>query len=230
MARNDAVSTKHFSEIELASAVVDWLEARGYDVFQEVELRAQGPRADIVARRGPELTIVEVKVTASLALLYQAMERRRLAHRIYVAVPRAVRAMIDVYEELGIGVLVVRSYDPCYGTDVSSVEEVAPSRRWNSRPLKLASRLREEHKTSAPAGSRGGHWSRWRDTCARITRLAASIPGIALKEALQQVSHHYASDRIAVTAMADHISAGRVPGLRLDAGCLWCDALDEAPR
>lgn len=153
--------TRHVSEIELAAVVVDWLEARGYDVFQEVELRAQGQRADIVARRGSELTIVEVKVSASLALLYQAMERRRLAHRIYVAIPRCSLAMID-------------------------------DRRWNSRPLKLAARLREEHKTSAPAGSRGGHWSRWRDTCARITRLAAGSPGVTLKEALQQVSHHYA--------------------------------------
>jgi len=222
--------TKPLSEIELASVVVDWLEGRGYDVFQEVELRAQGQRADIVARHGPELTIVEVKVSSSLALLYQAMERRRLAHRIYVAVPRASLAMIDVYEELGIGVLVVRSYDPCYSTDVSSVKEVAPSRRWNSRPLKLASRLREEHKTSAPAGSRGGHWSHWRDTCARITRLAAGSPGVTLKEALHQVSHHYASDRIAVTSMADHIRAGRVLGLRLEAGCLWSDVLDESTR
>lgn len=216
------------SEAEVAAVVVDYMTALGYDVFQEVELRAQGIRADIVAKRGPELTIVETKTSASLALVYQAMERRRLAHRIYVAVPVTAGALVEVCADLGIGVLRVRMP---YGGDPGRVSEAVPSRRWNTRPLKLAARLRPEHKTSAAAGSQtGGHWSRWRETCAQLARIAAAHPGIELRAALNQAGHHYASLRGAVSTMAGHLREGRVAGVELRGGKLWPSVAPAEPR
>lgn len=211
------------TEAQVAAVVVGWLEARGYDVYQEVELRAGGIRADIVARRGPELTIVETKTSASIALLYQVMERRRFAHRIYVAVPVRAREMVDVCKELGIGVLRVHigpEYEQSWNPD--RCEEECDSRRWNSRPLKLASRLVPEHKTACAAGSpTGGHWSRWRDTCAQLARVVAAQPGVGLKDAIQQTKHHYSSGRVAISTMATHIREGQLPGVELRDGALW---------
>ncbi len=210
------------SEADLAAVVVSWLSAAGYDLYQEVELSAGGIRADIVARRGPELTIVETKTATSLAVLYQAMERRRFAHRVYVAVPsyRARDAFSDLCRELGIGLYAVKigSNDTW---DADRVAEVVASRRWASKPLALASRLRPEHKTSALAGSQtGGHWSRWRDTCAQLARVVAAEPGITLKDAMALTRHHYSSGRSALSAMASHIREGRVVGIRFEAGGL----------
>lgn len=210
------------SEEQVAAVVVDWLESQGYDVYQEVELSAGGARADIVARRGPELTIVETKTSASLALLYQAMERRRNAHRIYIAVPVPAHDMIDICKELGIGVLRVR-INPEYEQrwNPTRCDEELASRRWNARPLKLASRLRPEHKTCARAGApTGGHFSRWRDTCLQLSRVVAAQPGITLRSALQSVTHHYSSGRVALSTMAKHIREGRVAGVRFEAGGL----------
>lgn len=209
------------TEAQIAAVVVDYLTAHGYDVYQEVELRSQGIRADIVAKRGPELTIVETKTSASLAVLYQAMERRRFAHRVFVATERPPREFEKLCRELGIGLF--RVY---VGTgqpwDLPRVTEQVESRRWNSRPLKLASVLRSEHKTNALAGSpTGGHWSRWRETCAALTRIAVTTPGIDLREALKLIGHHYASLRGAVTTMAEHVRDGRLPGVRLDRGALY---------
>lgn len=210
------------SEAQVAAIVVDWLEAHGYDVYQEVELGNGGVRADIVARRGAELTIVETKTTASLALLYQAMERRRSAHRIYIAVPVPAHAMIDVCKELGVGVLRVRiNHEHEQRWNPDRCEEEVASRRWNARPLKLASRLRPEHKTMALAGSpTGGHFSRWRDTCQQITRVVEQHPGITLRAAVAAVTHHYSSGRVAVSTMGTHVRAGRVPGVRFENGGL----------
>lgn len=210
------------SEQQVAAVVVEWLEAHGYDVYQEVELRAGGIRADIVARRGPELTIVETKTSASLALLYQAMERRRLAHRIYIAVPVPAHDMIEVCKELGIGVLRVR-INPEHEQrwNPTRCEEELSSRRWNARPLKLGARLRPEHKTCARAGApTGGHFSRWRDTCLQLARIVATHPGIKLRDALAHVNHHYSSGRIAISTMGAHIREGRVAGVRFEAGAL----------
>jgi hypothetical protein len=87
--------------------------------------------------------------------------------------------------------------------------------------MTLASRLRPEHKTSAAAGSpTGGHWSRWRDTCAQFERLVATEPGIAMKYAIAEIKHHYASKRGAVTTLAGHIREGRLR-VRLVDGKLW---------
>jgi hypothetical protein len=209
------------SEADIAAVVVDYLIVHGYDVYQEVELTPQGIRADIVARRGPELTIIETKTNASLTVLYQAMERRTFAHRIYVAIERPAHAFEKLCSELGIGLyrVYVGSGKPW---DPPRVTEQVESQRWKSRPLNLASRLRPEHKTSALAGSpTGGHWSRWRETCAVLTRLAITEPGIDLREALKQSGHHYASLRGAVASMASHVRSGRVPGVKLDHGALY---------
>jgi hypothetical protein len=97
------------SESDFAAVVVAWLEALGADVYQEVE--CGGGVADIVAKLNGEIWIVEVKTGLTLALLLQAMKRRRLAHRVYVAAPysRTFRESCEVCEEIGIGALEITS-------------------------------------------------------------------------------------------------------------------------
>jgi hypothetical protein len=250
------------TEADLARVVVEWMTYRGFDVYQEVELVARGIRADIVARRGPELTIVETKTSASLALVAQVMERRRFAHRVYIAAP-SVRSVIPICEEVGIGALSVHvgdesTYawnapafrvthawnDPAFsltGTghpvhnpvyiNPSEVREHVPSRRWNSRPLKLAAMLRPEHKTACSAGSpTGGHWSRWRDTCAQLARVVAADPGMRVAYAITKIRHHYVSAKSARSSLLRDIERGVIPGVRVENGLLWPVAVVEGGR
>lgn len=211
---------KH-SEADVAAVAIGWLESIGGDVYQEVELVARGVRADIVARVGAELWIVETKTRASLELLGQVMERRRFAHRVYAAAPHTSGTFGDLCTELGIGAISVHvGTDATY--DRSHCDVVVESRRWNTRPVKLASRLRPEHKTACAAGSpTGGHWSRWRDTCAQIERVVAANPGIYLGTALGMIKHHYASLKSARGSLARDIERGKLPGVRFRAGGLW---------
>lgn len=213
--------TRAISEAELAAVVVAWLEGLEADVYQEVELQRQGIRADIVARVRAELWIVETKTSVSLALIEQAMERRRFAHRVYIAAPAyKARAGVDLCRELGIGVLDVTVG---VGWDPPIVKELVPSRRWNSRPVALAAKLRPEHKTSARAGApTGGHWSPFRDTCSQIVAkvIEAGPGGIALKDAIA-TRYHYATVAGARSSLATWVSDGRLPGIRLDGGRLY---------
>ena len=210
------------SEADLAAVVVAWLEMLGADVYQEVELLPRGIRADIVAKVRAEIWIIETKTSVSLALIEQAMERRRFAHRVFIAAPTGrARAGALVCAELGIGVLDVfigrSDYEP------PRVREVCPSRRWNSRPVKLASKLRPEHKTACPAGSpTGGHWTQFRATCEQLTRTVrdAGPDGLTIKEAIAS-KHHYASLAGARSSLAQWIREGRMPGVRLEDGRLY---------
>lgn len=136
------------SEAELGAIVVAYLEAIGADVFQEVEV--SGGVADIVARVRAELWIVEVKATLRLSLLTQALDRRRLAHRVFIAAPRSryMRDVAPMCAELGVGLLEVSPGMPGVSVDdyafgAPAVRVLAESRRWNSRPVALAKQLQQ---------------------------------------------------------------------------------------
>lgn len=221
------------SEQSVAEVVVAHLEALGADVYQEVEVR--GGVADIVARVGAELWIVEVKTSLSLALLVQALDRRRLAHRIYIAAPysRTHRDVADICAELGIGLIKVRAGDPDsrWSSEWPNVMTVVESRRWNRRPVELAAKLRPEHKTHAKAGAvgAGGRWTPFRDTCEQIARVVTDTPGITLKDAIGRIKHHYSSRSSAVSSIAHWAGRGKVPGVRLERDPLRLYPVDRPP-
>ncbi len=68
-------------ETDLYPPVRRYLEAQGYSVHSEVA------GCDIVARRGDEILVVELKRQISLALLAQAAERKEISYSVYIAVP-----------------------------------------------------------------------------------------------------------------------------------------------
>ncbi|MCI4336376.1 MAG: hypothetical protein L3K17_04155 [Thermoplasmata archaeon] len=72
-------------ERELAPAVVHHLEADGYRVWVDPD---GSDFLDVVARRGPELGLVELKVADWRKVLAQAQRRRGWADWIAVALPR----------------------------------------------------------------------------------------------------------------------------------------------
>ena len=202
-------------ESDLAAVVVAYLEAMGGDVYQEVA--CAGGVADIVAKIRRELWIVETKTSLSLALLCQAMERRRAATRVFVAAPysRNVGDVGRICEELGIGLLVVNAgedWGSRYGNP--HVQERVESRRWNTRPTLV---LAPEHKTHAKAGTaEGGRWTPFRNTAEQLVRLVRDQPGITLKAAIDLIKHHYASSQSARGTLAARIEEGLIPGVRLD--------------
>lgn len=68
-------------ESELYAPVKTYLEHLGYEVKGEVK------NCDLTAVRGEELIVVELKRGFTMELLYQAIDRQRLADSVYVAVP-----------------------------------------------------------------------------------------------------------------------------------------------
>lgn len=68
-------------EKDLYGPVKSYLEGLGYEVKGEVK------NCDITALRDGELLVVELKRGFTLELIYQAMDRQRIADGVYVAVP-----------------------------------------------------------------------------------------------------------------------------------------------
>ena len=72
---------KRMLESDLYQPVKDYLEKHGYTVRGEVK------HCDMVAIKGDELIVVELKTGANMTLLVQATERQSISDSVYVAIP-----------------------------------------------------------------------------------------------------------------------------------------------
>jgi hypothetical protein len=204
------------TEAALAAVVVAHLEARGCDVYQEVELpRGSGGCADIVAIAGTELWIVETKVNWSLDLLEQCVDRRRFAQRVFAAVPlkRGFATHERLALELRIGampVVIDRRADRPLKVGVYRDAPALPG----ERSAALRNILAPRHKTAAPAGTNGGgRYTLYVATCDRLREVVEQEPGTALADAVTRITHHYASHSSAISSLGKWIKRGKVPGV-----------------
>ena len=100
-------------EADLYAPVKAFLTRQGFDVKGEVGA------ADVVARRGDDIVVVELKLGFSLALFHQGIDRLGLTDVVYLAVPlktgkpsaKALKENIKMARRLGLGVLTVRPRD-----------------------------------------------------------------------------------------------------------------------
>ena len=76
-------------ESDLYGPVRDYLQSLGYEVKGEVK------DCDVTATRDGELIVVELKRGFTLELIYQAMDRQKVADGVYVAVPLPKRGYMD---------------------------------------------------------------------------------------------------------------------------------------
>src|SRR5438445_7361474 len=153
-----ALIASRAAEADLYPAVKDFLEKQGYTVKSEIR------GCDVVALRDDEPpVIVELKLTFSLALLLQGIDRLSLTDRVYLAVsrPRGRRArgvsvyrreVRDVCRRVGLGLMTVAP-----GHTAAAVEVVAEPMPYRPRRrTKELTRLLGEHARRAGDPNRGG--------------------------------------------------------------------------
>ena len=192
------------SEVELAQFVVQWLETNDWEVYQEV--RVDDVRADIVALTPATETprkawIIECKRNLTLDVIAQAWRWRRLAKWVSVAIPDGPKFWNDgrklAYEILewkGIGCLPVGE---C-GVRSEEIKYAAPN--IGSDSFDIVALCRPEHKTSAPAGSKGGGYhTQFKEMVTRLEAFVRENPGMPIKHIAKQFDHHYGGPDPAVT-------------------------------
>ena len=193
-------------EIEVARAVIVYLADLKWEVFQEVT--GAGGRADIVARQGSIVWIIEVKTKFGLPVIGQAKGWVPHAHLVSVATPSYPGELgKDVCRLFGVGIL---SASGIHSDGSGTTEVLRP--RLNRKPWKIPM-LCEEHKTYAEAGTNGGgYFTPFRRTIRLVEEQVRLHPGITVKTLVDIVDHHYASDSTARQCLAKWIMGGEIPG------------------
>ena len=224
---------KYATEAELAADVVKFLAASDWDCFQEVQLEWGSKRADIVCVRGPLLAVVECKQSLSLAVIEQASDWcRGYAHVAYIAVPSARkvkgrRMAEQILRHMGVGLIEASG----------EYTRVAIEPRIHRRADlvdKLRSKLRDEHKTWASAGTRGGgYYTEFGATCRDVVRLVGQSPGMNTKQLVDGLRHHYKTGATARSALLKWGRKGVIDGVEIrreGKNMTWHPKAKEASR
>ena len=142
-------------ESDLFPAVKEWLEERGYEVYSEVKCKGNSGRADVVGKSGNLITVVEMKISVSLALIEQAFRWKRLANYVYVAIPKPQKGVhwfaARMLRREGIGILFI----DCKSREPWAYANCEPKLNRKIESY-LREALREEHKNGPPGGHAGG--------------------------------------------------------------------------
>lgn len=210
-------------EADLGPPVIRWLENHRWDVYQEVPLGSVAPRADIAARLGSIVCVVELKLGLSFDLIAQARDWTRTAHWVFVAIPevapsRGLREGLCYLRHLGIGAMVVQCGSTLAPEATVKVWHLPKIQRGIYRPYTEAfiKNMVPERKALTTAGTNRVAWSPFKQTCERVADYVAAHPGVSIKEVVAHVEHHYASEGGARTNIMTWAESGYIPGVRVE--------------
>jgi len=117
----------HLKETDLYAPIKSYFEALGYEVKGEVK------GCDVVLIKDEEIAVIELKKTFSIGLLYQIIERQKVAHAVYAAIPRSVfmkkrGQILHITEKLNVGLITVAMDSPVKTVAVHIVPKPAKKR------------------------------------------------------------------------------------------------------
>ncbi len=209
-------------ETNLAQYIVNWFIEDGWEVYKEVCLGKWShgaPRADIVARRGNLIWVVETKQSMCLALLDQALRIYRYYPAHYVSVgiwsPRSRNyhhyAAHEFLRHIGIGLFYVSELGGGINCSISpSLRRRGISvERWNEL-------LHDEQKATIAGTKNGYYWTPFKSTVSKIQGFLKRHPGSTLHEIIRNIIHHYNCDSTAKRAISQHLRDGVIKGIRID--------------
>jgi len=195
------------SEADLAREVIGWLQQWGYTIYQEVG------DLDILAvldgKHTKVLWGIECKRHFNFKVISQAQSWLAYTHRTSVAVPRRrydARVGEIACRTLGIGIIQSEPGD--------IREALAPAFRRKTIP-RLLDEVRDFHVDRCVAGSPSGsgRWSPYKQTCSELRRYLTKHPGASMKESIDNIRHHYASQKTARACLCKWLQLGKVPGV-----------------
>ena len=171
-------------ETELYEPVKKYLELNGYTVKGEIG------NIDVYAVKDTMTIAVELKVNITLKLIYQAIDRQKLADDVYIAVPslaikshrKDLKKFLLLLKRLSIGLMVVKKdnvevlLDPIdYNLDLSKT-------RSKKKRIKLITDFTNLESNENQGGSRGKRMTVYREKVIKIAKLLNDNPGLSPKK------------------------------------------------
>jgi len=177
--------TAIFQEKDLYHPIKSFFEAQGYVVKGEVK------GCDMALVRGNEVVVVELKKTFNMTLLYQAIDRKKISNKVFVAIPRHVFAgkkghILDILEGLKIGLITVAIDSPALHVEAILLPALEKTRN-NRKSRELLAEFNGRTFDGNIGGSRNvklltAHRERVLHIAAAIEKLGQAKPSQLIKK------------------------------------------------
>ena len=188
---------KKYSETDIAQVVVDYLESKDWDVYQEVQFHNYGGIADIVAVKDNQLWIIETKISLTFSVLAQA--EKWYSHYRSIAV---LRGIITYNKGRSLAYRVCRNFLKIGVMEVSpncgDIYVVVPPPLQTGvdqtvkRQLDILSPLHKEYSKAGSSGS--GHLTPFKYTLLQVKEFITENPGCTMNEIIDHIGEgHYSS-------------------------------------
>lgn len=225
-------SRRRRTEADVAARVRAHFEALGAEVWAEVRVRHDGPRADLVVREtiepgGPaeflrdRWTVVEAKVAIGLDVLRQVDRWRGVRRLVAVGGTRNLwgeeaEFASRIARAINVGIVVVPESPLLPLRWLAWPAPVVPESIGHDGARELAEVVSDRHKTAKPAGTPGGGFATaWTGTIEALRDAVRESPGRTVREIVESgLAHHYASDEVAVRVLSDQVRKGTARGFR----------------
>ena len=211
------------TEEDLSRCVVDYFSRLPSWTLHH-EVAAAGRVADFVATNGTIIHVIEVKKSQSLVLLDQLLEWKGHAHLVSGAVPmpkvshRSAWVFRWALKQMGAGLFELRHKNLDPGSYSSACQETVHPvlhRKITNRVMNALCEEQTRPEDWAHAGSaKGGHFTPFRSTCNAVRSYVDRHPGATMKQIVDNIKHHYASDAGARSSLAQWIREGKVEGIK----------------
>jgi len=205
-------------ETEAAMAVIEMLT--DHEIYQEV--KTPWGTTDIVAKCGSILWAIEVKLSLNLVVLGQAWCNTQYFHYSSIAVPKTNRkkgalAADHFCRQNGIGIIYIGNN---YLGKPYASENL--SAHFHRKAFTKYINLYEEQKTWAMAGNADGRaYTPFMGTKQQLIEYVKKHPGCPVREAMENINHHYHKLSTAMSCIRQWINKGVISELSLQNGGLY---------
>ena len=165
-------------ETELYMPVQAFLGEQGYTVRGEVGA------IDVFAMKGEHSIAIELKTSISLKLIYQAIERQKIADHVYIAIPKsAIKSHRDNYQSfilllrrLSIGLMVCHGEVVEVVLDVKEYDLVASKKRNIRKKERLIQEFSQLKNNVNIGGKRGEKMTLYKEKVIKIANVLLENP------------------------------------------------------
>ncbi len=166
-------------ETDLYSPVKAYLEQKGFCVKGEIG------NVDVFGEREKEIVAVELKIQIALKLIYQAVERQKVADLVFIAIPHATwsrykykKSFIQLLKRLSIGLLLVKNND----IEVRLEASLLKGKKKQAKKRLLINEFRNRKSEQTKGGTKGIIMTHYRERVIQILVLFDQRPILSPKQ------------------------------------------------
>jgi len=205
-------------ESEIAKLFIKNFDGSGYEIYQEVS--SPIGTTDIVLKHDYFTWSIEVKTNFCFKVLEQAFANLKYYNYSSICVPPSRQTKnfnfgIDICKQFGIGVFL--QYNNIYNDNLREYLKAKLQRKARTDLVPLL----EIQKDFAEAGNaEGKKWTPFAQTIRELEQYVSKNPGCKMRDALNHISHHYASLSSAQNSIRQWIKAGVIDSITNERGKL----------